>query len=386
MSILLSPDAVRVPRLFLHFFDLHFLDDRTTAGNSERIYEECRLAARFAFLAAHEVLVPASSYFESEVCRRILDELGVTFPYGIIWIVGSGENIESFRYSKLEQYHAESSQYKSYSQGIGSLLLPPFKPRRGSATRDITVDWVQVLAIPKRMASLTTGLGIRVPKNFDRRWEKIPEHLEGRAFIVDYVEPLLFAGKGNPISRSRLHAIINESYFSSYVKEFSAGVVNDLVYLAAPYPIPSADANISYRALLNESRRLQLLQTISTSDGESLLRLRDDPVWLQCLSRTGQGNIVNSPDDRDAGAPIDLSRDRLALKCALTQGFDMGELKGLVFDLAIDWDEIAGQTKSERAMSLIEYASRQGKLTELATAIDRERPGLLDECRRGKQP
>ena len=70
--------------------------------------------------------------------------------------------------------------------------------------------------------------------------------------------------------------------------------------------------------------------------------------------------------------------DSRALRLALSSAFDLKELKLLVSDLEIDWDDIAGSTKSERIIELIWYLKRRNRLADLIELVRKERPGLLE--------
>src|SRR5438876_8334399 len=137
-------------RIFLHFFDLHFLaakgiDDRARAIKAN-VEAECRRATRFAILAADEVLLPASSFFESDLCFKVLDEMQVVYEFGLLRLVGSGSSVSEFSEEKLRQYGKSSLQYRRYSKLLKRLSLhPPFLSRKGSSTVDISKGWVKVI-------------------------------------------------------------------------------------------------------------------------------------------------------------------------------------------------------------------------------------------------
>jgi len=70
--------------------------------------------------------------------------------------------------------------------------------------------------------------------------------------------------------------------------------------------------------------------------------------------------------------------DARGLRFMLTELFDLGELRTLAFDLNVDWEDIPGRTKPEKAVELIEYLRRRSRLADLLTAIDRERPHVAE--------
>ena len=66
------------------------------------------------------------------------------------------------------------------------------------------------------------------------------------------------------------------------------------------------------------------------------------------------------------------------LRLALSAAFNMSELRVLVADLDVDWDEIAGEVKSEKLVQLIWYLKRRSRIKDLVALIKKERPGLLE--------
>ena len=248
------------------------------------IKAECRLATRFAILSAEEVLVPASSFFESELCFDILDEFRDIYQFGNVWLVGGGENILEFIEDKLIQYRKSSVQYKRYMSFKNRLPAhPPFLSRRQSSTRDIAHGWLQVVETGN-IGRLVEGSNLVLPSGIESRWANVPNRLDGKAFIVSYVEPLLFDSPGPGTIHNRLHGIINEHYFGSYTREFCAGVVTDLNYLTATHSVPSYDKNLPYRHLVSAARNCGLLSRIEAASAMEILRLKVGLEWQACLA------------------------------------------------------------------------------------------------------
>ena len=57
------------------------------------------------------------------------------------------------------------------------------------------------------------------------------------------------------------------------------------------------------------------------------------------------------------------------LRRLLVELFDPEELEMLAFDLSVDWDELAGGTKSRKVQSFIMYLARRGQLESLLTLL-----------------
>lgn len=283
MSVQTCPCA----RLFLHFFDVHFLEEKGYARHNlgAQVEYECRMATRISILAAEEVLIPAASFFESSLCQKVVSQLSDIYSTGIIKLIGSGSSVIEYFDDKLGQYSKNSSQYKSYklNQRSHPELLPPFLPRRNSASIDIKMGWVSKLE-GSGLQNVIDGSGLYIPSNFEDLWRDVPNKLETRAFIVPHVEPLLFNGQIKMMLRNRLHGVINEQYFGSFTREFCAGIICDLNYLAAPYAIPSCGKNLPFKAITTELRKNNnLLRKIDQATGSELLKLKYSPIVVAAI-------------------------------------------------------------------------------------------------------
>ncbi len=64
------------------------------------------------------------------------------------------------------------------------------------------------------------------------------------------------------------------------------------------------------------------------------------------------------------------------LRLHICEHFSLTELKTLAFDLALNWDELEGETLSLKCQSLIGFMQRNGRLPELLALLRQERPGI----------
>lgn len=273
---------VQLPALFLHFFDIHFLELLgRRAPTAEDLRDECRRATRLSFLSAEEVLIPAASYFESELCASIINEFRSVFHLSFIYLVGGGIDLHEFFDDKQIQYASDSAAHKVYFGKVPS-VHPPFKTRTASATKDIKTRWGDHLALGTPSRTFESA-GLSVPKKLEANWEKVPGWLGKRAFILDNVLPYLTKSK-SPRLRARMHPVLNEAYFESFTREYKAGVVTDMGYLNAPHKIPSFAPDLSYRRILNYLPE-GLLDRIMAASAEQLAQMRCNcPEWRQALA------------------------------------------------------------------------------------------------------
>jgi hypothetical protein len=66
----------------------------------------------------------------------------------------------------------------------------------------------------------------------------------------------------------------------------------------------------------------------------------------------------------------------LGLRNAISAAFSLEELRGLCFELGIDFDDIRGETREAKARELVLYCQRRSRLEQLAEACARLRPNI----------
>lgn len=74
---------------------------------------------------------------------------------------------------------------------------------------------------------------------------------------------------------------------------------------------------------------------------------------------------------------VEADIDLLLLQRQLIEHFDLSELKNLCFDLHVDYDELAGETKSGKARELVKYCHRTGKIAALVTRCQELQPHVV---------
>lgn len=67
-------------------------------------------------------------------------------------------------------------------------------------------------------------------------------------------------------------------------------------------------------------------------------------------------------------------QQQIALRQALINGFNLEELSLLCADLEVDSEELSGNSKSARVLSLLQYLQRRNRLDELAALVQQQRP------------
>jgi hypothetical protein len=69
------------------------------------------------------------------------------------------------------------------------------------------------------------------------------------------------------------------------------------------------------------------------------------------------------------------------LRRTLTTCFNESELRDLCFDLRVDYDDLPGQSKADKARELVAYFNRRGRLAELTKVCGQLRPNASQGTR-----
>lgn len=261
MNISLLETSTRLKSIFLHFFDTHFIEDKGRVAITSHFRHEMRLATRMAVATADTVFIPAASYFESDLCRSILNELEEFIGFGVIVLLGSSVDIEEYVLERQDEgfYRVGSAQYDWYRVNHALEQLPPYQRRNRSATSDIANHWHSLVDDDTLIRRLHDAAP-QFASKLENRLEAVPEELGGLAFIPEHVYEILDMTEAPSLVKARVRDVINQGYFESYVRDLQAGVVTDLKYLSSAFSVPSYGSNLSYARMLRlllEKNRLQ---------------------------------------------------------------------------------------------------------------------------------
>lgn len=81
--------------------------------------------------------------------------------------------------------------------------------------------------------------------------------------------------------------------------------------------------------------------------------------------------------------PADKRAELVKLRRSISILFNESELRDLCFDLGLDYDDLPGTGKKDKARELVGYYHRHGRIGELVQACLRRRPGICNEEARG---
>lgn len=321
----------RAKNIFLHFFDMHYLREKGVKEWKSAIFREASLATRFAVLFADCIIVPASSYFESPLCREIIDSYSDLHFLGLFKLVGNASNIDEFVSFKTIQYELNESTFSTYKTVEISDINIPFSKRKHSSTTDIADQWKNLLVSKDIKPIFSNSHGIVVPKNIEYLWHETPGNLAGKPFIVDNVFPILFPSQTpNIFAINTLHSFINQYYFNSYTREFQAGVVSDLVRLEPEYQIFEYDVSLPYRYILQELVSKKKLDLITNARPDELINIKESMEWVEILissfrrkqERHSQLGVIGKQKHNPFG---DNQTDRILTQINIRGNFHMGD-------------------------------------------------------------
>jgi hypothetical protein len=80
--------------------------------------------------------------------------------------------------------------------------------------------------------------------------------------------------------------------------------------------------------------------------------------------------------DRNVSLPKSDSISRVELVRILTNYFNLSELQSLCFELDVDFEDLAGVGKNDKARELVNYLYRRGRIVELTRQIQQLRPNI----------
>lgn len=278
------------------------------------IYSILKSITRVAFLICEKrLLIPASNYFESDLSYRILNELKELNEIGAIMLISSSRNIDELITKKINQHGANISSlhyhYRDFCGDNPQIILPgTLKKRERSASSDIKSGWYSLISNSENRIAFASFLPdtVSASKLEDMLYE-VPQKLGKRAYISDYVLPLL------PIDSEKiksadyfLNTIITREYISSFLKEFNATCLKDIPILDShailPYGTNDEEQYISYNELASELkvlkyRGLSALAFINNCSAYELIEFKNSVEWKSILEKLinpkSAGNIIH---------------------------------------------------------------------------------------------
>ena len=204
-----------VERIYIHFLDYYHEERarRNFSVSSEVVFKEALAGFRIALLFADELIIPASSYFESHLCRKMLRLHSNLVETGDIAISATEPSLAEHREQKELQYGSGSPAKLQRSYRRRPAQIPPRYIRRtGRSTHIIRRQWLGALDGPDIRRRLDPEGVLELPANVEVLWSQIPELLAGQAFVPDHVLNIFRARSTRAITKSHFEGIIEGAY------------------------------------------------------------------------------------------------------------------------------------------------------------------------------
>ena len=268
--------------------------------NYDHLYAVLKLATRVAFLICNEkVLIPASNYFESDLSFKILNELKEINEIGAIDLISSSHNIVELLSKKVDQHGDNISlphyHYRDFLNDSHKIILPgTLRKRERSSSSDIKAGWYTSInnsEVKNALARLSKDT-ITASKYEDILYE-VPHKLGNRAFISDYILPLL------PIENEKaknadyiLNVFITREYIASFLKEFNAICLKDIPIIDSnsilPKELDDSSPYISYIEIANKLKMLKYkgvnaLSFVENCSAYELIEFKNSSEWQHIL-------------------------------------------------------------------------------------------------------
>lgn len=301
--------------------------------NYANLYAVFKLATRIAFLICKDkILIPASNYFESDLSFRILNELRDLNRFGAISLVSSSHNIDELLRKKgfqhgdcfsLSNYH-----YLDFLDDKQTIELPgTLIKRERSASLDIKKGWLdsvcdtEIVRPLARLSKETVTASL-----FEDALFEVPRKLGSRAFISDYILPLL------PIDHEKvndaemiLNAFITRKYIASFLKEYNAVCLKDIPIIDSNSILPESTDNsfqyVSYSEIVRKLQRLKFKENnafsfISNCSVYELIEFKHSPEW-EYVSETLSSNEIETKTESGHKKMDDYSDVKIGIITAL---------------------------------------------------------------------
>jgi hypothetical protein len=100
-------------------------------------------------------------------------------------------------------------------------------------------------------------------------------------------------------------------------------------------------------------------------------------LGFEIVPKPGYEKSVRAEKPAEAPARRSLGwRERSRLRRVLAERFDEGELRTLCFDLGIEYDDLPGEGRADKARELVAYLERRDRIPDLIEIGERIRPDV----------
>lgn len=269
--------------IYVHFLD-YYHANRAVAqylATNRRVNKEAHLAFRMAVLFADTAIVPASSYFESSLCKRVLSRYPDFRYYGAVKLSARDMSLAEHIESKRAAYDDRSPEELVKAYRLKNRApFPGYVRKRSSSTERITCGWQKLPEKQDPRRALDPSERLELDGQLESLWPRVPEFLGNRAFVPSHVADTLEEHGIILPSEAPLNEIIEPLYIDGYCSDFGASVIADLPTLTSPFEAGLLGRDrISFTRTAEWLERLHLLDAMESAPSKVLFRLRCHSQW-----------------------------------------------------------------------------------------------------------
>jgi nucleoside phosphorylase len=282
--------------LYLHFLDAYHSHRALRNANPRRtIFEEAQRAFRISLCLSDCAYIPASSFFESDLAREMLERHPLTVATGKVRLTSGDASLEEHREGKLAQYRPDSplALGLAYVDRIDSNV--GYEARGGNTRLHLETRWLERLYSDSLQNEIDPFGDLHLNRSLERAWGGVPDALGDLAFVPGHAEKVLSKlWRGDTrLVRSFIARLIESSYVEMYMLSLGAGAVRDLVMLQSPFPIPTHPDSISYARSLHTIIKAGLLPKLD-SPSESLFISSQQELQLALYAGKASASTATS--------------------------------------------------------------------------------------------
>jgi len=276
------------PSFFLHFFNREIIELYTGQSISQvHLYSSFLALSRYSLLITQEpIIIPASSFFEIPFIDRYLHALRDVRNAGLIEFWSPTPELEEYAIKKRSEYRDQSPIFggytsrdpvpKSHMEGL------IWKPRiLRSASRDIKSAWGKSIENNNSIWSqiLDRSELFNLPtEKIENAIETVPQRLDGRAFVIKNVSPLM-PFQLTSRDEVQINHYISRAYIDSLLDEYDALIwyqtnIGDLDCGITSLHSDGKSRKVSYRRVVSILDMLDLRKSIDALSWENLIKLR----------------------------------------------------------------------------------------------------------------
>lgn len=277
----------------------HYILELAGLGLSERrdqlISKECRLAFRLALLAFDTIFIPAVSYVQSPLCKKIIDEHYSFAELGVVRLVTDAPTWTEFfelRNGEYKRKSPERALYSSLSIRTATEGLP-FKATGIDTTKALHDEWHTYSAHPQLHQRLLNITPIPHQKLYDvtSALQNAAEDMGRIAFVAKNITTGI-KRQGLMVKEREITKAICDLFFSHYRSKFDLDLFDDLAF-GCPVDLSGTYHRFSFTALSQRIRSSapSLWRQLDKTSAEKLWSMRDsvsELLWSTPLNNSEQ--------------------------------------------------------------------------------------------------